>query len=455
MWSRTFKRSRRPRLRGIRPALLSCLLCLPPVHAADSDGTVLRVGIYHNPPKIQYDGQGDLTGILGDLLSAIADRESWSLQPISCQWSDCLAMLEREELDLLPDVAENDARADRFDFHQTPALRSWSQLYSDADNPVSSLLDLDDRTVAVLSDSVQQSYLTTLTESFGLSVNWLVVDNFDQAFEAVRTGEADDAAANHYYGNLQAAEMELAPSPVMFEPSRLYFASSGGRYPQVLARIDDHLDVWMAQPGSPYFQILDRWAPDSGQNTPPSMLWWSLGALGGALLLMTGFSQLLRRRVAEQTRSLRRSEERLNTILDSVDAFIYIKNTDLRYEYVNRKVSEWLQRPLNRILGYRDSDLFDERTASRLEQTDRQILEHGQRHADEEINSLADNAERRTFLTVKIPLRDADNRTYALCGISTDITEHRRIQDQLHRLAWFDPVTGLGNRRLLLDRLEH
>ncbi|MGM0633491.1 MAG: putative bifunctional diguanylate cyclase/phosphodiesterase, partial [Pseudomonadota bacterium] len=33
--------------------------------------------------------------------------------------------------------------------------------------------------------------------------------------------------------------------------------------------------------------------------------------------------------------------------------------------------------------------------------------------------------------------------------------EHRRIQDQLHRLAWFDPVTGLGNRRLLLDRLEH
>jgi diguanylate cyclase (GGDEF)-like protein/PAS domain S-box-containing protein len=364
-------------------------------------------------------------------------------------------MLEAGLLDLLPDVARNEQRAERFDFHEQHALRSWSQLYSNADNPVTSLLELDGQRIAVLAGSVQQSYLQDLTGNFGLEVDWLSVDSFDQGFDAIREGRVDGVAANHFYGNARATEMDLFASPVMFLPSRLYFASSNGRFPGILSTIDRYLRDWMADPRSPYFETLDRWAPGSGSRDSPWLLWGSLAGLAAALLLMTAFSQLLRHRVFRQTRELRRSEAHLNAILDSVDAYIYIKDTNLRYQYINHKVSEWLQLPASRILGHKDSELFDERTASRIELSDHAVLDNGQRFADEEVLTLANNAERRTFLSVKIPLRDADNQIHALCGISTDITEHRRIQDQLHRLAWFDPVTGLGNRRLLSDRLKH
>ncbi|MEX1197628.1 MAG: EAL domain-containing protein [Pseudohongiellaceae bacterium] len=457
MWSRIFKRTDPPRSAG--PALyLFLLLVLSPLPLplpAAENRLVLRVGVYANPPKIQLDARGDLTGILGDLLMEMAQRENWVIEPVSCQWSTCLDMLEEGRLDLLPDVAHNEERAERFDFHQRPALRSWSQLYSHTNSPLSSLLDLDGRRIAVLSGSVQQAYLENLADNFGLAVDWFAVNSFEQGFDATGEGIVDGVAANHYYGNARAAEMGLFASPVMFEPSQLYYASSQGRYPQVLNTIDGYLEDWISATDSPYYETLNRWAPGPEDSAPPWLLWWTLAGLGAALLLMTGFSQLLRHRVAQQTQELRRSEEHLNTILDSVDAYIYIKGTDLRYQYINRKMTGWLQRPANRILGKSDRDLFDERTANRIERTDQALLENGQRYADEEVNTLADSTERRTLLSVKIPLRDPEGRIYALCGISTDITEHRRIQDQLHRLAWFDPVTGLGNRRLLIDRLEH
>lgn len=59
------------------------------------------------------------------------------------------------------------------------------------------------------------------------------------------------------------------------------------------------------------------------------------------------------------------------------------------------------------------------------------------------------------YLTVKLPLRNAQGEVIGLCGISTDISEHKQNQAQIHRLAFYDALTGLPNRRLLQERLQH
>jgi diguanylate cyclase (GGDEF)-like protein len=42
-----------------------------------------------------------------------------------------------------------------------------------------------------------------------------------------------------------------------------------------------------------------------------------------------------------------------------------------------------------------------------------------------------------------------------LLGTSHDVTERKRLQDEIEHLAFHDPLTGLPNRRLFLDRLGH
>ncbi|HDZ10133.1 EAL domain-containing protein [Pseudohongiella sp.] len=430
--------------------LLLCATVACPVTAQ----TTLRVGVYENTPKIFLDGDGRIGGMFGELLTEIAQREAWQIEPVPCQWNECLQMLESGTLDIMPDVAYIPERAQRFDFHRNEALLSWSQLYERDGLGLFSLLDLDGLRLAVLRGSIQQRYLMELAENFDLAVEWVWVDSLAAAFQAVASGLSDAAVANHFYGDMMAFEHGLQRTPIMFQPSRLYFAVPAGRHADLLAVIDTYLDQWKTDESSPYYDLLRRWSiePDAAL---PVVVWWLIGILALALLGATLFAILLRFKVAEKTQSLTASETRLNTILNSVDAHIYIKDYKLRYQYANRKVCDFFGMSLDDIVGKKDSDFFDEKTCALLEQNDLQVIRHGERVADEEASILVRNQQQHDFLSIKIPLRNPDNSIYALCGISTDISELKQIRDQLHQLAFFDSLTGLPNRRLVLDRLDH
>ncbi|CAO3455623.1 Two-component system sensor histidine kinase [Azospirillum largimobile] len=60
----------------------------------------------------------------------------------------------------------------------------------------------------------------------------------------------------------------------------------------------------------------------------------------------------------------------------------------------------------------------------------------------------------RELLVVKRPLTGADGTAAGLIGIATDITERRRMEHELHRLATTDPLSGAHNRRHILDLLD-
>lgn len=436
-------------------ALVAAILPSPLTVRANTSSETLRVGVYHNPPKLLQNQHGQVSGIVGDLLRTIAEREGWQLEAVACHWLECLNMLEAGEIDIMPDVAISEPRSDTFDFHKTPVLLSWSQIYAARGQRMATLLDLDSKRVAILSGSIQQSYLLQLADSFELDVQWIVVDSLNDGFIAVENGKADAVAANHFLGDQQAYQRNLNATPIMFQPSKLFYAATATKHTSVLITIDSYLRNWQADERSVYFETLRRWGIERTRRGVPAVFWWFISALVVALVLTIGFNQLLRRKVAEKTRSLRNSEHRLNTILNSVDAYIYIKDLNLRYEYVNRKVCDLLGRPAEHIIGQTDQEFFDQKTCENLLENDLRVIKQGERVVGEEINNVIAEGKTHTFLSVKLPLRNADDSIYALCGISTDITEHRHIQDQLHQLAFFDPLTHLANRRLVLDRINH
>ncbi|HJV91953.1 MAG TPA: PAS domain S-box protein, partial [Azonexus sp.] len=131
--------------------------------------------------------------------------------------------------------------------------------------------------------------------------------------------------------------------------------------------------------------------------------------------------------------ALQESENKLEIILDSVDAFIYIKGTDYRYRYANRRVCELFGRPMEGIVDHHDAEFFDQATAANLRANDSRVIECGERVVEEEVNTSADGRITSAFLSIKIPLRESDGTIYALCGISTDITIRKRAEAELEQ----------------------
>ncbi|WP_089703881.1 EAL domain-containing protein [Vreelandella arcis] len=415
----------------------------------------LRVGVYHNPPKVFLNDQQRLDGMFGDLLWAIAEREAWQIEHVVCEWQRCLNLLESGEIDLLPDVARNESRAQRFVFHEEPVLYSWSQLYQREGMAIEAVVDLAGKRVAVVEGSIQQRYLMDITRRFGLSVDWIRVDTFEEGFARVAGEEADAAAASRQFGEWRAESVGLVATPVVFQPVQLYYAASPLLPQEVLMRIDEQLTRWKADSNSHYFATLQAWQTGVMSSTPQSpWLRWGVAGLLGLFAVVLAGSLLMKRRIANQRVRLATNEAMLATILDSVDAYIYIKSPDLTYQYVNRRISELFGCPEEAIIGQRDEAFFDATTAAEIAQVDRRVLVSGEKTTIEESNVLKHDKQARTFLTIKMPLAFTPGGPPSLCGISTELTEYLEMQSRTHYLAFYDALTGLPNRRLLMESLS-
>jgi diguanylate cyclase (GGDEF)-like protein/PAS domain S-box-containing protein len=421
------------------------------VHTAALPAETLKIGIYDDAPTLFINSSGQPAGLLVDVLQQLASTERWTLQYVPCQWSDCLAMLARGELDLLPDVAYSDERSARFDFHRVPVLYSWSQVYARRGTDIKSILDLKDKRVAVLGSSIQHSFMTALLRGFGLNTVLVLAPSQDAAFTLVDRRQADAVVSGQYYGDLRARRSRLVATPVIFQPLRMYFAVGKGRHREVLAAIDRDLAAWQADPGSVYYRILRRWKAPGVQATP-AWVWWTVATVAAMLASALLAAAWLRRQVAARTGELRESERKLSTILDSVESLIYIKDTRYRYQYVNGAMCRLLGRPSSEIVGKDDFQLFDTAAATALHEADRKVIERGERVSTEEVKGVESGS---LFLSTKIPLCRADGRVYALCGISIDITERKQVEESLRIAATvFQSTEGmfvLGPDRRIIE----
>ena len=152
--------------------------------------------------------------------------------------------------------------------------------------------------------------------------------------------------------------------------------------------------------------------------------------------------------------ALRENEKLLSDILENVSAYIYMKDTQGRYLFANRLLRELFDAPMEEIVGYDDYKFFDADTAAELRKDDLRVLQGGETVQTEETNLNILTGLMAVYLSVKLPLRHEDGSIYALCGISTDITERKDIEEHMRHMAQYDGLTHLPNRALFSDRLQ-
>lgn len=149
-------------------------------------------------------------------------------------------------------------------------------------------------------------------------------------------------------------------------------------------------------------------------------------------LVLKGF-KVMSDVVENRETSLRASEAKLLSILENVDACIYLKDTAGRYLFANRPVRALWQVEMQDLIGFGDEKFFDAATVANIKQNDKRVLVDGETLRTEEINTVPLTGKVVSYQSTKLPLYREDGSIYALCGISVDITERKQIEAQLRQ----------------------
>ncbi|CAM3657260.1 EAL domain-containing protein [Castellaniella denitrificans] len=424
-----------------------------------SRATTLTIGISDMGPLLSAAPNGQPDGVLGNILSEIARQEGWTLKTDPCEWQDCLRKLRDGDIDLLPAVSLTSDRTAFFDYHQTPVLQTWTRIYIRPGENIRSIQDLNGRRLAALAGSAEYGYLATLLPGLGVRPHLVPVDTLIQGFQLAQAGQADAVASDFFFGNATATQYGLAATPIIFLPSGIYYAAPKGRNAAILRAIDRRLGAWKADSDSVYYRILTRW--DSPRMRPTDTT--AAAGYGPAALVAAGLAALvalacagyLWLRARRQAKRLRAAGHRLAVVLDHIDDLICIEDGDRQCQYANRPFREFFGLP-----EAPPSAAIDPGQATGPVRTDGvaaadlPALERGERIVAQERRPSARTGRVHTFQSVKMPLRDPDGANGMFCTILTDITARVQAEDLARHNASHDPLTGLPNRILLLDRLE-
>lgn len=162
--------------------------------------------------------------------------------------------------------------------------------------------------------------------------------------------------------------------------------------------------------------------------SPGEIVIFTFAYVSDAVLVLHAKSVTQRR----QTEQAARERERIiESILENSPAVIYMKDLSGRYLRINRQYERIFGTRREDVLGKTDKDIFPPDVVIKIRANDLAVLESGKPAQFEEIVPQLDGL--HTYLSVKFPIPDDSGQVYALCGISTDITDRSLAEEELRR----------------------
>jgi diguanylate cyclase (GGDEF)-like protein/PAS domain S-box-containing protein len=154
--------------------------------------------------------------------------------------------------------------------------------------------------------------------------------------------------------------------------------------------------------------------------------------------------------------ALRASELRLRRLIDTVPAIISAVDVHGRLTLINSAHQKLYGIEPATAIGRTLKQVYGEEYATRQSVLNAKVFETAETlpSFEQEVASpVAD--EERILLTTKSPLHDEAGRVADVVTVSLDITELKRAEARMRHQAGHDALTGLPNRALFRDCLDH
>ena len=286
------------------------------------------------------------------------------------------------------------------------------------------------------AETGQRGYLITGEEQY-LEPYQAAIIKIDAQVNALQQLSADDP--NHWQ-QMVALKAAIASKLTELQQTIQLRRTQGFEAAQQIVRtnqgkqIMDRIRQQVADMEVEENQRLQQRSIEFHQSARRTLLTFTIAALVNLLLLVLVYYLIRQDQIQRQQSeaALRESEARLQAILDCSPAIIYVKDLKGRFAFINRQFEALFQVQREQVIGKTDYDLFSQALADTFRANDQKVLQAARPIESEEIAPRSQ--EPHTYLSIKFPLQGADGTIYAICGISTDITDRKRAEAEIHQL---------------------
>ncbi|MGB3492949.1 MAG: CHASE2 domain-containing protein [Elainellaceae cyanobacterium] len=176
--------------------------------------------------------------------------------------------------------------------------------------------------------------------------------------------------------------------------------------------------------------------------------------------------------IAHLEGELQKTKEFLHSIVNVIPDPVFVKDNQYQWIMVNEAFSRLLGHRVEDLIGKQEDSVLPSEQASAFYQHDQRVFQLGHDHESEDELT---NAKGHTYrLSTKRTLHQDGAGNQFLVGVIHDITQRKRMEDELRRtaadlarsnaelqqrgarlqeIAYHDPLTGLPNRKLFQERL--
>ncbi|MEI6209259.1 MAG: PAS domain S-box protein [Desulfuromonadales bacterium] len=286
-------------------AILHSVTCS---HAVDAPaktgaGRTVRVGVYETKPLAYSDKDGSARGFFVDMLNHIAEKERWNVRYLPGTWQEGLDRLKNDKIDLVLCIGYTTEREKYMDFPKEYLFLDWGLIFKAKGSRITSLLDLEGKSVSALKGDVYLTGFKELIRQFNINVKLLELDQYPDVFKALETGAVAAAVNGNLYSMLDETGRKLEQTPIIFTPVKLGYAANKGKNGDLISALDRNIAEMKTDRASIYHRELVHLMGKKGATIPKEAYWVVFG-IAAALFFAITWNVLLKRRVKANTEHL-------------------------------------------------------------------------------------------------------------------------------------------------------
>jgi diguanylate cyclase (GGDEF)-like protein/PAS domain S-box-containing protein len=175
----------------------------------------------------------------------------------------------------------------------------------------------------------------------------------------------------------------------------------------------------------------------------------------GNVMGTMGISRDITRRKELEKEALGREKSFFYTLMDNITESVFFKDLESRVVRINKACArKYGVNTPEEAVGKTDFDFFSEEHAKQAFEDEQKIIKTGKPILNfEEKETFMDKSDRWTF-TSKFPWYDDKGKIIGTFGITSDITEKKKAEEEIKYLSFHDTLTGLYNRAYFEEELK-